>query len=272
MKARNHQSRSLELKIYIFSYRAFQKLFLLLEVCFQGFWLGTFKRETLHLVDQFYYDNSRSFKDAAYLSKAYNQRGLWEWEQKVIDQHFQSCQRLLVLGAGGGREVIALARLGYQVEGLECNPRLVEFANQLLQELGFNSSVKLSPRDQCLSSSYLYDGVIIGWGVYMLIQGREYRIKLLKHLRQIMPEGSPILLSFFVRDQGKQRYYQTITAIANTTRFLLRREFIEPGDMLAPNFFHRFIEEEISNELDAAGLKLKLYCTDNYGHAVGITI
>jgi hypothetical protein len=269
-KTQSH--RSFHLKLYFFSYRCLQKIFLLLDAGFQGFWLGVSKRETLHHIDQFYYNNSDVFKDAAYLSKNYNQQGLWEWEKNVIEHHFSTCRHLLLLGAGGGREVIALSQLGYQVHGFECNPQLVEFASQLLQELGCDSSVQWVQRDQCPPVSRCYDGVIIGWGAYMLIQGKEYRIDLLKQLREAVPEGSPILLSFFYRSPARRRYFKAITIIANTLRGLLRREQIETGDALVPNFAHCFVKEEILDELNQAGFQLEMYDTNTYGHAVGIAV
>ena len=38
----------------------------------------------------------------------------------------------MVVGGGGGREVLALRRLGYEVDGFECDPGLVACANELL--------------------------------------------------------------------------------------------------------------------------------------------
>ena len=42
------------------------------------------------------------------------------------------CKRLLVAGAGGGREVLALYKSGYEVDGFECHPELVALANTML--------------------------------------------------------------------------------------------------------------------------------------------
>ena len=67
----------------------------------------------------------------------------------MIARYFQNAKRLLLVGAGGGREVLALIRLGYEVHGVECNPELVRVANTLLEEQGLPPSVQFAPPDTC---------------------------------------------------------------------------------------------------------------------------
>lgn len=260
----NSQNSPLALKIYISSRKLLRKLILLINAGFIGFWLGVLKRDHLHLIDQLYYDNTNQYCD-----EKYNCGGLWDWEKKVLDQHFQQCKSLLVAGVGGGREVLALCKLGYDAEGFECNSKLVEFANQLLEKEGFPANIQVIPRDQCPDSHQQYDGLIIGWGAYMLIQGREQRISFLKKLRSLTKENAPILLSFFC-DTEPRSYFKIIIKIGNIIRWVLRRDSLELGDDLVPNYVHNFTKEEIAAELEAGGFKLEMYCTDEYGHAVAI--
>jgi hypothetical protein len=274
----NSQKHSLKLKIYLFSYqklvsfqRSLEKVFILLNALFNGFWLGILGRGTLHSIDQAYYDNSQTYDDYRYRDEEYNRKGLWKWEKKVIDQYFLSCKKLLLLSVGGGREVLALNKLGYEVDGFECNPHLVEFANELMAKEGLNSMIKISPRDDCPPLAQSYDGIVVGWGSYMLIQGREKRILLLKKLRKVIQAGSPILISFFVRSKSST-YFKLVCFFGNIIRFLFRQDRLEMGDNLAPNYVHHFTQEEIELELQASGFKLALYSTETYGHAVGIAI
>jgi len=252
------------IRIYSFSWKILRKLYVLIDACFVGFCLGILNRETLHLIDQSYYDNTKMYHD-----EAYNRGGLWSWEKEALNTYFQTCRYLLVAGVGGGREVLALHPLGYEVDGFECNPRLVEGANALLKKEGLMPSIQLAPRDGCPDATKIYDGIVVGWGAYMLIQGRKHRIAFLQQLRKQTREGSPVLLSFFYRS-GTERRFKVIAAIGNVMRWLLRRERLQRGDDLVPNCVHSFTREEIASELCEGGFQFVFYSTAGYGHAVGI--
>jgi len=264
MDSLNHP---VKLRIYIFSWKLLQKILLFLNICFIGFWIGILKREDLHLIDEWYYNDA----DDMYIKEEYNQRGFWQWEGKALNKYFQNCRCLLVAGSGGGREILALRKLGYIVDGFECNPKLLEFANQLMRKEGFDSNLQLALRDRCpsVNKEKEYDGIIIGWGSYMLIQGRERRIAFLKNLKTQTKPKSPLLLSFFYCS-GSRRYFKLVAKIGNIIRWFLRRELTEIGDALAPNYVHSFTKEEIADELKEGGFELEFYCTDDYGHAIGI--
>jgi 2-polyprenyl-3-methyl-5-hydroxy-6-metoxy-1,4-benzoquinol methylase len=238
--------------------------YLILKACFSGIWLGLLRRETLLEIDSAYYSSTKKYRDGRY-----NKSGLWSWEKAMIALYFQNAKRLLLVGAGGGREVLALIRLGYEVHGVECNPELVRVANTLLEEQGLPPSVQFAPPDTCPAARIAYDGLIVGWGAYMLIQGRAQRVALLRSIRAQVHPGAPLLLSFFFRSPGAKRFFVT-TAIGNALRRLLRREQLELGDALEPEYVHYSTRQEIASELHESGFTLEHYSEDQYGHAIGI--
>lgn len=254
----------LEFRLYRATAQIFVRFLSLLNASFVGFWLGLLKIETLHLIDQLYYERETIYRDADY-----NRSGFWLWEKQAIKRYFPGTGHLLVTSAGGGREVIALKQFGYEVDGYECSHTLVDFANLLLREQGLGDTMRWIPRDACPITNNYYDGAILGWSSYMLISGRARRIAFLKQLRSQLNPGAPILLSFFARSRNSFQF-QLTTFIGNVVRRLLWRDKLEVGDTLAPNFVHYFTEQEICEELYAAGFELKFYCTQEYGHAVGI--
>lgn len=257
----------LSLKLYYRSRRLFSRAMTFANGCFIGFWLGALPKHLLHLADQDYYNKTQMYCDVAY-----NQRGLWDWEAQAIDAYFKSCRSLLLIGAGGGREVYALAKLGYQVDGYECNPQLVEFANQLLQAEGLESRVSDLERDSLPEGNRIYDGAIIGWGAYMLIQGKANRVRFLQQLKTRISANAPILISFYHLNNKQHNHFRIVVGVGNLLRRLLRRELLEIGDDLSPEFVHYFNQEEIERELKEAGFDLVLYGSKDYGHAVGIAI
>jgi hypothetical protein len=83
-------------------------------------------------------------------------------------------------------------------------------------------------------------------------------------------EGAPILVSFYDRAGGERRF-QLTAAIGNALRWALRRERLDVGDDLAPNYVHYFTREQIAGELHEAGFDPVFYGNREYGHAVGIS-
>lgn len=225
-------------------------------------WLGIINKSLADKIDIRYYNDT--FK---YSQKQYNLQGLFEWEKTVVEQYYSKCKKILIGGAGGGREIVALSKLGYDVTGFESNAHLVEFGNILLKEVGIYKSIKLTKRDCCPDNNEQYDGIILGWGMYMLIPGKERRITLLKNLRNKIPPDSPILLSFFSRKE-EINIFGKITKHANFIRKLFRKQPLQTGDRLQPNLVHYFTENELRNELEAGGFRLVDYSTMSYPHAV----
>lgn len=256
-------------RLYLWMYRAWTRLQRIADIGFTGFWLGVLSPRQLHAIDELMYQRSDTYR-----SREHNLRGLFPWEEEALAEHFAECKKLLVIGAGGGREVLALANRGLEVTGYECNPALVAFAQDLIREHGSSGTVELLARDAAPPEGRRYDGAIIGWDAYMLIMGRKQRIHLLNALHGQLRDGAPVLLSFFCRQTNTSRY-AAIARLANVPRRLLRRPFIEIGDDLAPNYVHRFMEVEIEQELSEAGFLLASYRAEqpgpyDPGHAVGI--
>jgi hypothetical protein len=250
--------------------------------CFTGLWLGVLPRDSLHAIDEEYYSRSNRGDSARtrlpvrpdepdYHGEEWNKSGLFDWEKEVVIEYFANYKRLLVIGAGGGREVLALLRLGYEVDGFESHPGLVTAANDLLRAEGYDSTVRLAPRDEAPSTGATYDGIVVGWAMYMLVQGSERRIALLRQLRAQTRTRGPILISFFYR-AASPKVYKLAALVANVTQRVLRRQPTEVGDWLQPNYVHFFTQEEVISELSEGGFNSVHYSIEGYGHAVGTAV
>ena len=240
-----------------------------LESVLIGFWLGMLSYEDLLIVDDMYYvGQGRQHSPVDYRSAEWNTRGLFGWEQEAVTAHFAPGASLMLLAAGGGREVLALRRLSYAVDAWECQPDLVVAANALLSEEGLEAAVRHAPRDTVPPGDKRYDGAVVGWGAYTHTRGRSARVKLLRDLRKRVRDDSPVLLSFWVR-RSADSSYRVVAAVGNLMRVATGGPRIEIGDYLGPNFVHVFEEQEIRSELAAAGFELICYRTKPYGHAVG---
>lgn len=261
------------LRTYLWSRVQQTRVIRLIQSVFTGFWLGILSQSDLDSVDDAYYVGGRGKRlgPIDYTRTEYNKRGLFEWEQRAIETHFPAGGSVALMGAGGGREVLALRRLAFRVEAWECQPEFVSTANDLLVAEGFEPSVTYAPRNTIPAGTEIFDGLVIGWGTYTLIPGRARRIDLLGELRTKVETGSPILLSFFTRRPGDAQF-PIVAAVGNLARRLLRRERLEVGDSLDPNFVHHFVESEVESELAAGGFRLQSFATEPYGHAVALAV
>jgi hypothetical protein len=224
-----------------------------------GLALGVMDRHHLHALDRRHYDRAQR-----YASDDHNLLGLFDWEREAVDRWFGECRSIAVVGAGGGREVLALCREGVAVDGFECNEKLVRVAERLLNAHGGPARFVALPRDAAPPAGVRYDGLVVGWSAYMLIPGRAGRVRFLTELAASGQRGAPLLLSFFTRTDGDRRLHH-IARVASLVRRVRRGAAVEPGDDLAPNYVHRFIEQEVRSEMRDAGFTLLAFSPQQPG-------
>jgi hypothetical protein len=240
---------------------------------FQGVWLGVFDRSMLARVDEGYFKSARQTVDGqpfTYVDEQYNLGGLFAWEQEAVREHFPPPPaRVVVTGAGAGREVFGLLGLGYDAVGFEPSPVLCEAGDALLNGQGHPGRLHLSERDVLPEAAGACDAVMVGWGSYMLMPGRARRVAFLRELRAVLPEGGTVLCSFNVQTP-QSGYYRLIARVANAIRRVRRAEPVELGDSLIPQFVHYFTERELRGELEEGGFKVAAFAEFPYGWAIGI--
>ena len=228
-----------------------------------GFWLGLMDRESLDLLDELYYEGRTE-----YSADDYNLAGLRPWEDAAVREHFPDGGRVVVTGAGGGREVLWLLERGFDAVGYEPNRRLVEAGLPLFEGRGHHGRLHVVDRDVFPAQAEHCTAVLVGWSSYMLIPGRERRVAFLRGARARLAEGAPILLSFYGR-LASDRSYRTIARVASVVRCVRRLPPVEFGDALSPNYTHHFTRDEIGSELEAGGFRLAAFETEPEPHAIG---
>jgi SAM-dependent methyltransferase len=232
----------------------------------QGLWLGLLDGDDLQAATARFYTSSRR-----YTGPYHNKAGLLGWEAALVERHFGGCRTVLVGAAGGGREVVALARRGVVVDAFDCSPTLVAAAERVLAEEGLTARIQLGPPDALPDGLGTYDGVILGWGAYSHVAGRPARVRLLRALASHLRSAGPLLFSFQTRpaDPSAQRVFRWIHATARAVRVARRSQApLELGDTLPDYFAHRFTRAEIEAEAAAAGLAVEHLGELEYGAAL----
>lgn len=245
--------------------RVLQRMLGGLSVLHQGLWLGLMDDAHLVRTTMLHYSKSEMYTD-----REHNLYGLFDWEQAAIAAHFAGCRKILVGSAGAGREVIALAKAGFEVTAFECNPELARRARELLtQENQALEFLDAPPSGLPKGLSGGFDGAILGWAALSHIPGSAARVQMLKALGGQLRREAPLLVSFLPRSGGRRD--EVTASIANNIRYLrgAKTRRVEEGDNLMFEFRHMFTQEELSQEFAQAGFRLVHYCNQPYGHAVG---
>lgn len=232
---------------YLKSFTAF------LDAVNSGFWLGLMSQKSLDYSDELHYSRCECYTD-----DKYNEAGLFEWEKQIIDKHFKKVKSILLIAAGGGREALALKRMGFDVDSYECNPVLVEYGNKFLKNNNLEDKISYLPRNTVPPEVKKYDGIILGWGAYSHIPGIQKRLSFLAGLYPFLNNGGPLMITF-IWVKKRNRRDKFIKNLSGFLKFGRSKRKIEMGDKLAPNFIHYFTKEEITGELAQSGYQVVEY-------------
>jgi hypothetical protein len=208
---------------------------------------------------------------AEYTNVEYNRAGLRGWERLFVERYLRPGMKVLVTCAGGGREVVALHRQGFEVVAFECQPRLVAWGCAFLRSEGVPVEIRPALPARLPDGLPACDAVIVGWAGYSHIRPAATRIEFLRSARTLLSSGGPILVSFLERGAWSGHKAEKL---ANGVRRLLGRELLEPGDVFGPPPMHLFTREEIEQEVTAAGFRID-HCVqsqDSYPHVVAIAV
>ncbi len=217
----------------------------------RALWLGLLDAETLNQVTHAGYENQGQ---DGFASVDFNSQGFWPWELASVQTYFAGCRHVLVAGAGGGREAIALARLGFDVTAFDFCSELTAACRRNLALLGLAAHVHDAPADRIPDGLPVFDGILVGRGFYHHIPGRRQRVAFLEQCRAHLQADAPLVLSDFFARPDQSAGYQRTRAIANGIRWLRGcSERVELGDWLSDSMQHAFVQSEIDSELTAAG-------------------
>lgn len=186
--------------------------------------------------------------------------GLNPFEMRVYCRWLPPSGRILLVGSGAGRDLLGLARLGYQVTGVEPLSDLVETARSHLARCRVSASVTLGSIETVDLDSQ-YDAVIFAPACYSNIQSSSVRVGTLSRLRSHLSPGGRLIISY-IGSVSRSRVAVALMRIS--TRLAAADWKPEPGDAFARYheshgnlyFEHVFRRGEIAQECAAAGFRV----------------
>jgi SAM-dependent methyltransferase len=190
--------------------------------------------------------------------------GLNGLEEKLYLPWIAAGDRLCVIGAGTGRDVLPFVDKGHDVVCVEPSPEPVEILRGLMRDRGQADNVVQAFIEEA-SLPGTFDVVLFSMQCYGYIQGSRERIAVLRKLAAHLNPGGRILVTYRTRSSDWDGPAMRLASLAST---LTRSDWrLEPHDMLsrmrdddrAIQCEHIFVPEEIEQEILDAGLRLKMH-------------
>jgi SAM-dependent methyltransferase len=188
---------------------------------------------------------------------------LFVWEVELFTRHIRKQEKILVVGAGTGRDVFPLVEEGHEVTALDIAPRALSTLSEKAKALGRPvATIHASVAEAALPPS-AFDVVLFSWFCFGYLRGARERRAALERCVAALRPGGRILISYQPREASDIPPFRALKLGRLVSRWIGGAE-PEPGDAVnvtgsasRPSVFfsHRFAPGDIETEARAAGLE-----------------
>ncbi len=186
--------------------------------------------------------------------------GLEPWEERVYLSVMRDGDRVLLVGCGGGRELLALGARGYRVTGVDQVPELIDAARRHLALRGVAANLIAAPIETAALPD-TYDVVIFSACVYGYLPGTASRLATLARLRAHMAPDGRLVASYMERGTRSRLGLSLIRAAGRLTRSDWRAGSADTFALGSvqqrlPFYERRLSADDVRDELARAGFRL----------------
>jgi len=184
--------------------------------------------------------------------------GLMPWEERFYDTCLAPGDRILLIGCGAGRDLIALARRGICVDGVEPVPELAAAGRTHAAQHDVATTITTAAfgGDSTVSA---YDAYVFSYFCYTYIRGAASRIDALRAIRRAAPNAR-VLVSAPARESARELGFRFVR-LGNLLGAADWRA--ERGDVFGideslgcPRYYHAFTEPQLEEEMRAGGFRI----------------
>ncbi len=122
-------------------------------------------------------------------------QGLFPWEVRFYSPYLKPGVRVLVVGAGSGRDVLCFLRAGCVVTALDESASTLDKLRLRLERAERDATVICGSIADFVSSER-FDAVIFAWLTYIYIPLRSTRVEALRRAADVLAPGGEVLISF----------------------------------------------------------------------------
>jgi len=182
--------------------------------------------------------------------------GLSPQEKELVQLLPPQPGRLLLIGSGGGRDAIGLARLGFEVTALDFSPEQVRAAESNSQRHGVKLHFLVHDMTDLDLDKGSYDVVWMSPYLYSTVPTRKQRKSMAVRIANTLKPGG-ILVCQFRYEPGRKRK-KSHTWLKMAAWLTMGNFWYDTGDTILGNreFIHAFAsEEEVLSEIVPAGFE-----------------
>lgn len=201
---------------------------------------------------------SKQSSISSWASTEFIESGLFSGEIELFEVLPTQSGKLLMLGMGGGREAIFLAKAGFHVTGVDFVEEHIKKALSYARQIGIQLQGIYQEISKLNFSPSSFDVVWYSCSIYSSIPGRSDRIDILKRVSKWLTSQGVVVCNFywnpFIR-KGKFRWW-----VGKAFSWLTFGNIkCERGDILKNNleFLHAFnSKEQLCKEFAEAGFEV----------------
>lgn len=190
-------------------------------------------------------------------SPEYIKIGLDDEEKNFICRYLKKSDTVLVIGCGGGRESIALAKKGFKVTGIDFVKECIESARaNAAQENLDIEFIQLDITEPLFQKERKFNTIMFPALLYSLIPSKNKRIDILRKLSADLEQNGKVFLNFLSAGKITARNQRFKKIAARLTRGNI---LFEDGDTVEGDgeFKHYFEENQIKQEIKIAGFRIE---------------
>jgi SAM-dependent methyltransferase len=165
---------------------------------------------------------------------------------------------LLLLGVGGGRDAIPLARMGFRVTGVDYVTAMIDRAKKNAISRGVTLDGLVQEISQLDLPAHSYDLVWLSAAMYSCVPTRARRVEMVRRIARTLKPGGYFLFQFHWNPQlkytARSRFVRRLITACTLGNFAY-----EEGDILWLNveFVHAFATQDaIRSEIEEGGLSV----------------
>jgi SAM-dependent methyltransferase len=195
--------------------------------------------------------------------------GWARWEYGIL-RFINAGERVLVVGCGTGRDLLALADMGCQVTGVDPVPGAIATARRIMAERAVAARI-LEGWFEDVAVNGEFDVVNFSGLCYGFMPERRRRTAALRKARMLAAHGGRIIVSYASR--ARQRRSRGVM-IGRLVGSAFRTDWrLEDGDKISKNtaalmYEHWFAPGDLEAEAAAAGLRVTFQGADPVSFAV----
>jgi SAM-dependent methyltransferase len=200
-------------------------------------------------------------------------QGLSPGERDLITRLPIKNGRLLLLGLGGGRDAIALAKMGFEVVGVDFIKDAVAKAEENASRHGVSIQGLVQEFSQLEVPSASFDLAIILAAMYSSIPTRRRRVEMLQRIKAALKPEGYFLCQFSLDPDQKPNRRAELARKAFALLTWGNRGHQPGGIIRGREFMHIFLSEgELESEFGAAGFEVLYFQPQGFGTCRGAVL